>query len=170
MGSGWGIALFLWRREVGLSRRQAATRGGRPMTIALVLQGKGSAVETIAGDATVFDAVRRLGEKRIGALPVLEGERIAGIMSERDVIYCLRDHGPEVLDWPVSRLMSSPAITADSNTDVLAALALMTQRRIRHLPVVDNGQIRGIVSIGDLVKYRMERIEAEADAMRAYIQ
>ena len=140
------------------------------MTIASVLRDKGSAVETIRGDETVFDAVRRLGEKRIGALPVMEGGRIAGIMSERDVIYCLRDHGAEVLDWPVSRVMSSPAITADSGTDVLGALALMTQRRIRHLPVVDGGQIRGIVSIGDLVKHRMERIEAEADAMRAYIQ
>ncbi|MFL6729697.1 MAG: CBS domain-containing protein [Sphingomicrobium sp.] len=140
------------------------------MTIARVLQGKGSEVETIAGDATVFDAVRRLGDKRIGALPVLDGNEISGIMSERDVIYCLRSHGPEVLEWPVSRVMSSPAITADSETDVLAALALMTQRRIRHLPVVDGGQIRGIVSIGDLVKHRMERIEAEADAMRDYIQ
>ena len=140
------------------------------MTIATVIQDKGSAIETIAGDATVYDAVRRLGEKRIGALPVLEGGRISGIMSERDVIYCLRDHGPDVLEWPVSRVMSSPAITADSQTEVLAALALMTQRRIRHLPVVDGGQIRGIVSIGDLVKHRMERIEAEADAMRAYIQ
>ena len=140
------------------------------MTIALVLREKGSAVETIAADATVFDAVQRLGEKRIGALPVLEGGRIAGIMSERDVIYCLRDHGPEVLDWPVSRIMTSPAITADRSTPVLAALALMTQRRIRHLPVVETHQIVGIVSIGDLVKYRMERIEAEADAMREYIQ
>ena len=140
------------------------------MTIARVLQGKGSAVETIAGDARVYDAIQRLGEKRIGALPVLDGDAISGIMSERDVIYCLRDHGPEVLDWPVSRVMSSPAITADSETDVLTALALMTQRRIRHLPVVDGGQIMGIVSIGDLVKHRMDRIEAEADAMRNYIQ
>jgi CBS domain-containing protein len=140
------------------------------MTIASVLQDKGSAVETINGDDRVFDAVRRLGEKRIGALPVLEHGRIAGIISERDVIYCLRDHGPDVLDWPVSRVMSSPAITANGETDVLAALALMTQRRIRHLPIVEGDRIRGIVSIGDLVKYRMERIEAEADAMRAYIQ
>jgi CBS domain-containing protein len=140
------------------------------MTIASVIRDKGSAIETIDGTSTVYDAVRRLGEKRIGALTVIEGGRISGIMSERDVIYCLRDHGPEVLDWPVSRVMSSPAITAESTTEVLAALALMTQRRIRHLPVVDGGQIRGIVSIGDLVKFRMERIEAEADAMRAYIQ
>ena len=140
------------------------------MTIAAVLQGKGSNVETIAADASLFDAVQRLGEKRIGALPVLEDGRIAGIVSERDVIYCLRNHGREALDWPVGRVMSSPAVTVDSQTDVLDALALITQRRIRHLPVVERGEIRGIVSIGDLVKYRMERIEAEADAMRAYIQ
>jgi CBS domain-containing protein len=140
------------------------------MTIAAVLRSKGSRVETIAADAPVFDAVRKLGEMRIGALPVLDQGRIAGIMSERDVIYCLRDHGPEVLDWPVSRVMSSPAITAPLDTGVLAALALMTQRRIRHLPVVEGAEIRGIVSIGDLVKHRMERIEAEAEAMREYIQ
>ena len=140
------------------------------MTIASVLRDKGSAVETIAGDATLTEVVRRLGEKRIGALPVIDGDRIAGIISERDVIYCLRQHGAEVLDWPVNRVMTSPAITADPDTDVPAALATMTQRRIRHLPIVEGGKIRGIVSIGDLVKYRMERIEAEADAMRSYIQ
>ena len=140
------------------------------MTIASVLQGKGSAVETIASDASLYDAVRKLGEKRIGAVPVIEGGRIAGIISERDVIYSLRDHGPQALEWPVSQIMSSPAITVSAETGVLEALALITQRRIRHLPVVDGGQIRGIVSIGDLVKHRMERIEAEADAMRAYIQ
>ena len=140
------------------------------MTIATVLQGKGSAVETIGSEAPLSDVVRKLGEKRIGALPVVERHRIAGIISERDVIYCLRDHGAEVLDWPVSRIMSAPAITAESSMSVLAALSLMTQRRIRHLPVVDQGELRGIVSIGDLVKFRMELIEAEADAMRAYIQ
>ena len=140
------------------------------MTIESVLEGKGSAVETIASDSSLYDAVRKLGEKRIGALPVVEAGTIAGIISERDVIYRLRDHGPEMLGWPVSRIMSSPAITAPPDTEVLAALALMTQRRIRHLPVVEGGEIRGIVSIGDLVKHRMERIEAEAEAMRAYIQ
>jgi CBS domain-containing protein len=140
------------------------------MTIAAVLRGKGGEVETIEADASLFDAVRRLGEKRIGALPVLAEGRIAGIVSERDVIYCLRDRGPQVLDSPVSEAMSSPAITVSPDSEVLAALALMTQRRIRHLPVVEGGTIRGIVSIGDLVKYRMERIEAEADAMRDYIQ
>jgi CBS domain-containing protein len=140
------------------------------MIIASVLQGKGSGVETIPADASLFDAVLRLGEKRIGALPVVEDGRIVGIVSERDVIYCLREHGRDALDWTVGQVMSSPAITVDPQTEVLAALALITQRRIRHLPVVERGEIRGIVSIGDLVKFRMERIEAEAEAMRAYIQ
>lgn len=140
------------------------------MTIASVLHDKGGTIETIASEASVYDAVRKLGEKRIGALPVIEAGRIVGIISERDVIYSLRDHGPEVLQWSISRVMSSPAITVAPDTDILQALALITQRRIRHLPVVEGGQICGIVSIGDLVKHRMERIEAEADAMRTYIQ
>ena len=140
------------------------------MTIAAVLRGKGSQVETISPEQSLSDAVRQLGGKRIGAMPVVEDGRIVGIISERDIIYCLRDHGAEALAWPVERAMSSPAITVSPDTDILAALALITQRRIRHLPVVDDDEIRGIVSIGDLVKYRMERIEAEAEALRAYIQ
>lgn len=141
------------------------------MTIAAVLGSKGHEVETLTGDATLMDAVRTLAAKRIGALPVVEGERIVGIISERDVIYCLSSKGAEALGMAVSEVMSSPAITAEKDVGVLSALALMTQRRIRHLPVLDGGgAICGIVSIGDLVKHRMERIEAEAEAMRAYIQ
>ena len=140
------------------------------MTIAAVIEAKGSAVETIAADAPVSEAIARLGEKRIGALPVLEAGRIAGIVSERDMIYCLREHGAAMLDWPVRRLMTEAVITAEPDMPVMTALSLMTQRRIRHLPVIEGGAIRGIVSIGDLVKYRMERIEAEAEAMRSYIQ
>ncbi|HXH53752.1 MAG TPA: CBS domain-containing protein [Sphingomicrobium sp.] len=140
------------------------------MTIAAVLSGKGSEVATISAEDSVARAVTILGERRIGALPVVEDGRIVGIMSERDVIYCLKDFGGEVLGWPVSRVMTAPAITVEPSRHVLSALALMTDKRIRHLPVVEDGAIRGIVSIGDLVKYRMERIEQEAEAMRAYIQ
>jgi CBS domain-containing protein len=140
------------------------------MSIAAVLSSKGHGVETVECEAALTDVVRRLAERRIGALPVLKEGAIVGMISERDVIYCLSDHGAEALDWPVSKVMSAPAITAGSDVGVLSALALMTKRRIRHLPVVDGDAIRGIVSIGDLVKYRMERIEAEAEAMRAYIQ
>ena len=140
------------------------------MTIAAILEGKGADVATIGADETLETVVARLGELRIGALPAMADGAIAGIISERDVIYCLREHGAEVLQWPVSRVMTTPAITAERSTPALSALAVMTQRRIRHLPVVEGGRLVGIVSIGDLVKYRMERIEAEADAMRAYIQ
>ena len=140
------------------------------MNVQTILGDKGTDVATITGNATVADAVRVLGERRIGALPVLEGDEVAGIMSERDVIYCLREHGSEALDWPVSRVMSAPAVTVEPTTPVLTALAMITQRRIRHLPVVSGGRLVGIVSIGDLVKHRIERIEEEAAAMREYIQ
>lgn len=140
------------------------------MTVQAILASKGSEVATISADATVADAVKVLGERRIGALPVVDGDSITGIMSERDIIYCLRDHGAEVLDWPVSRVMTSPAVTVEPTTEVLTALAMMTQRRMRHLPVASGDRLIGIVSIGDLVKYRIDRIEQEAAAMRSYIQ
>ena len=140
------------------------------MNVQTILGDKGSEVATIAAGATVADAVRLLGERRIGALPVVDEGQVTGIMSERDVIYCLRDHGAEVMDWPVSRVMTAPAITVDPSTPVMSALALITQKRIRHLPVVADGRLVGIVSIGDLVKHRIERIESEAAAMREYIQ
>ncbi|MDR6852106.1 CBS domain-containing protein [Sphingomonas sp. BE123] len=140
------------------------------MTIAAILGGKGSDVVTIGGDATVRDAVALLAEKRIGAVPVVEGDRVVGIFSERDVIHCLDRAGPAALDQPVRSGMTAPAISVTRDQSVLAALSLMTQRRIRHLPVIEDGSLIGFVSIGDLVKYRIEKIEAEADQMRAYIQ
>ena len=140
------------------------------MNVQTILGDKGSDVATISAQSTVSEAVKVLGERKIGALPVVDGEEITGIMSERDVIYCLRDHGAEVLDWPISKVMSAPAVTVAPSTPVLSALALITQRRIRHLPVVADGRLVGIVSIGDLVKHRIERIENEAAAMREYIQ
>ena len=140
------------------------------MTISAILSGKGYEVATIPAEASVRDAVALLAERKIGAVPVLEGGAIAGIFSERDLVGCIGAHGPEALDWPVTRAMSSPAVTVEPGTAVLAALGTMTQRRMRHLPVVEGGEIRGIVSIGDLVKYRIERIEAEAESLRDYIQ
>jgi len=141
------------------------------MTIAAILLGKGNEVASIASDAPLSQAVSELGNRRIGALLVMDGGEISGILSERDLIYCMKEHGAQVLDWPVARAMTAPAIVIAPDTDVLAALALMTQRRIRHLPVVSpSGELMGLVSIGDLVKFRIERIEAEAEAMRTYIQ
>jgi CBS domain-containing protein len=140
------------------------------MTIAAILEGKGRDVVTVEAATTVREAVALLAEKRIGALPVMEEDRVAGVMSERDVIYCLGSDGAAVLDWPVSRIMTAPALTVEPGFAVLAALSQMTKRRFRHLPVVEEGRLVGLVSIGDLVAYRIARIEQEAEAMRNYIQ
>lgn len=140
------------------------------MTIAAILQGKGEDVLSVEADLSVRDAVALLAEKRIGAVPVTKGGAVAGIMSERDVIYCLRSEGAAVLERTVGEVMTAPAITVTRDVSVLAALSQMTKRRIRHLPVVENDQLIGIVSIGDLVAYRINRIEQEAEAMRTYIQ
>jgi len=140
------------------------------MTIAAILQSKGAEVVTVSVGTTVREAIALLAEHRIGALPVCDGGKVAGIMSERDVIYCLKSDGAAMLDWPVERIMTAPAISVEADKAILSALSLMTQRRIRHLPVVENERIVGLVSIGDLVKYRMDQIEQEAEAMLTYIQ
>ena len=140
------------------------------MTIAAILGGKGPDVVAIAGDRTVAEAVALLASRRIGAVPVMDGEQVAGIFSERDVIYCLEREGAAALGHKVRDVMTTPALTVGADESVLGALALMTRRRVRHLPVIERGKMIGFISIGDLVKYRIERIEADADAMRAYIQ
>jgi CBS domain-containing protein len=140
------------------------------MTIATIMQSHGTDVHTANPTESVHAVAARLAEKRIGALPVVEGGRVVGIFSERDVIYGLAQHGPALLDMAVGSVMTSPAITVSADAPVLSALSLMTRRRIRHLPVADGDRLVGFVSIGDLVKYRIERIEAEANAMRDYIQ
>jgi CBS domain-containing protein len=140
------------------------------MTIAAILGGKGHDVVSIEGGRTVAEAVALLAGRRIGAVPVIEGGKVLGIFSERDMIYCLQREGAAALDRKVSEVMTAPAITVPPGEAVLNALALMTKRRIRHLPVVDGGRCVGFISIGDLVKHRIERIESEAEAMRSYIQ
>lgn len=140
------------------------------MTIAAILGGKGHDVVSIAGDRTVAEAVTLLASRRIGAVPVMHGDQVAGIFSERDVIYSLEREGAAALNRKVSEVMTAPALTVAPDESVLGALALMTRRRVRHLPVVERGRCIGFISIGDLVKYRIERIESEAEAMRAYIQ
>ena len=139
------------------------------MTIAAILKGKGD-VTTLTAEATVAEAVALLTRQRIGAAPVMAGETVAGMFSERDVMRCLEADGAAALDRRVADLMTAPAVTVGQNDSVVGALALMTRRRIRHLPVVEDGRLIGLVSIGDLVKYRIDRIEADAEALRAYIQ
>ncbi len=118
----------------------------------------------------VRDAVALLAGKRIGAVPVLDKGTLVGIFSERDVIYRLAEEGDMCLDRMVGTVMTAPPITVETSTKVDEALGLMTRRRIRHLPVVRDGAMCGFISIGDLVKSRMDEVEHEAAAMRDYIQ
>jgi len=140
------------------------------MTIAAILNSKGHEVVTIAAGARVRDAVALLAERRIGAVPVVDGDSVVGVFSERDVIHALAAEGADALDTTVGEVMTAPAMTVEPKDAVLGALSLMTRRRVRHLPVLDGGRMVGVVSIGDLVKYRIDRIEADAAAMRDYIQ
>jgi CBS domain-containing protein len=140
------------------------------MTIAAILSGKGDRLLSVECDTKVREAVRLLAENRIGSLPVTRSGEVAGIMSERDIVYCLAQVGEAVLDQNVEQVMTAPAITVTPDVPVLSALSQMSRKRIRHLPVVEGKRLIGIVSIGDLVAYRIARIEQEAEAMRAYIQ
>jgi CBS domain-containing protein len=140
------------------------------MTIAAILDAKGRDVVTVDASAPVRDAVRLLAEHRIGAVVVMEGETVAGILSERDLVYCIAREGAAALDLPVARMMTAPVITVELSVNALAALSNMSKRRIRHLPVVEGEKLAGLVSIGDLVAWRIRKIEDEAEAMRAYIQ
>jgi len=139
------------------------------MTIGAIVASKGGDVVSVGVETSVRDAVALLAEKRIGALPVVNDGKVVGIFSERDVIYSVARQGAAALDVPVGDVMTTPALTVEPGSAVMSGLSLMTRRRIRHLPVVEADRIVGFVSIGDLVKYRIERIEAEAAAMREYI-
>lgn len=118
----------------------------------------------------VRDAIALLATRRIGALPITENGQVVGIFSERDVIYQLASEGEACLNKQVGQIMTAPAITVVPNTAIDEALGLMTRRRIRHLPVLEDGTLVAFISIGDLVKNRIDEVEHEANAMRNYIQ
>jgi CBS domain-containing protein len=140
------------------------------MTIHSILMSKGISVYSISPEANLNDAVALLRQHRIGAALVIEnGTIIVGVLSERDVVRALGSHGASALDMPVHRVMTAPVITCHPEDSVVSAMALMTTRRIRHLPVIDDGRLIGMVSIGDLVKKRIEDSEREAAALKDYI-
>ncbi len=139
------------------------------MTIAAIIAGRSDSIASVAPEALVSDVVGLLAERRIGAVPVLDGATLVGILSERDVLRILARDGASALNLQAKDLMTSPVVTVEPSTTVIGSLSLMTRRRMRHLPVVENGRMVGFVSIGDLVKRRIDQIEAEAMAMREYI-
>ncbi|AZI36017.1 hypothetical protein NT2_04_03320 [Caenibius tardaugens NBRC 16725] len=140
------------------------------MNIARILELRDGSVHTCSRSQGVAEAAQLLAERRIGALPVMDGDDVVGIFSERDLLYCVAKVGAAALQLTVGEVMTSPPITVSRDTDVMEALGLMTRRRIRHLPVIHNGKMIGLISIGDLVKVRVEAAESDAEAMRTYIQ
>lgn len=140
------------------------------MTASRILGRKKPGTVTIRSDATVAQAVELLSEKNIGAVVVSDdGAGVAGILSERDIVHGLRRTGAALLDRKVSDLMSREVLTVQPSEAAHRMLARMTERRIRHLPVVEGGRLIGIVSIGDVVKLRLDDLVEEANAMREYI-
>ena len=140
------------------------------MNVDAILRGKGRDVATIRPDARIAEAVRMLRVKGIGAIVVSEdGRHVDGILSERDVVHALDDGGGPVLERPVSGLMTAQVVTCAPDDRIENLMALMTQRRIRHLPVLRDGELYGIVSIGDVVKNRLDEVEYEASSLRSFI-
>ena len=140
------------------------------MNVHTILRNKGKSVVTIHPDATVERAVAVLRLRGIGALVVSDdGENVVGILSERDIVEAMARHGGELLAVSVREVMTCPVVTCEPGDSVAELMAEMTNRRIRHLPVLRNGRLCGIVSIGDVVKSRLDEIEYEAHSMRSFI-
>ena len=140
------------------------------MNIASILRTKGSEVSTARPDEKINAVVQKLKKKGIGALVLRDdGSKKLGIISERDIIGALAEHGPEALDLPVGDVATWTVQTCEPEESVDKVMAIMTKWRIRHLPVVDKEELIGIVSIGDIVKYRLEEIASEAEALRTYM-
>lgn len=139
------------------------------MTVNQILRQKGDNIISISEDKTVLEVSRILGERRIGAILVMDGDEIKGIISERDVIRGLSIRGGAVLEEAVESLMTRSVVTCKVSDSLTDLMAIMTERRIRHVPVVDEGKVVGVISIGDVVKERISETEHEAEALKNYI-
>ena len=140
------------------------------MTIAAILRHKGNDVARVAPTATIAEVVKRLAQKRIGAILVMDtADQLLGIVSERDIVGSLAEHGQATLDMTAAQLMTRGLHTATAQTTVVQAMEQMTTRRVRHFPVLDGARLLGIVSIGDIVKARLDQQEQEVDSLKAYV-
>jgi CBS domain-containing protein len=140
------------------------------MTVSIILAGKGREVVTIEPNTSLAAAVELLAAKRIGAVLVLGADRrLVGILSERDIVRVLAERGRSALDEPVSGAMTRKVSTCNETETVAAIMERMTEGKFRHVPVVDQGRLIGIVSIGDVVKHRLHEMERDSAAMRDYI-
>ncbi len=140
------------------------------MSISQLLAQKGSEVIVIRPEATIADAVSLMKERHIGALVVsIDGSKISGILSERDIVRALDSNGPDLLQDKVSDIMTRLVVTCRPSSTLDEIMELMTNGRFRHLPVVDNGSLAGIISIGDAVKAKLEELQGETEVLRQYI-
>jgi CBS domain-containing protein len=140
------------------------------MTVSVILAGKSRDVATIEPSATLSAAVGMLAEKRIGALLILGADhRVVGVLSERDIVRALAERGAEALGEPVSRTMTRNVSTCTEKETISSIMERMTEGKFRHVPVVEQGRLVGIVSIGDVVKHRVREMEQDSAAMHDYI-
>ena len=140
------------------------------MTVRAILDTKGHQVVSVALDAKVSAAVKILSQKRIGAVLVMNGSKIEGILSERDVVRVLGERGGSALDEPVKSAMTAKVITCRESDSVGHIMETMTSGKFRHLPVVENERVVGLISIGDVVKWRVAQYEREQEALNEYIK
>jgi CBS domain-containing protein len=140
------------------------------MTVRAILDAKGHHVESVEPGAKLSAAIKRLNERKIGALLVMDKGHMEGILSERDIVRVLGERGAQVLEEPVSAVMTRKVISCKPSDTVSAIMEMMTLGKFRHLPVIHDGSVVGLISIGDIVKQRVQEYEAEQEALRDYIK
>ena len=140
------------------------------MTVRSILNTKGHQIMSVAPDAKLAAAVKLLGEKKIGAVLVMDQSRLEGILSERDIVRVLGERGAGVLDEAVSQVMTRKVVSCKETDTVAELMEMMTTGKFRHLPVIENGRVVGLISIGDIVKWRVREYESEQEALRDYIK
>src|SRR6266850_1522692 len=155
--------------KIGLN--EGAIGSGRTtMTVRAILDTKGHQIESVEPDAKLSAAIKTLAERKIGAVLVMTQDRIEGILSERDIVRVLGERGAAVLDEPVSAVMTSKVVSCKQADTVSAIMEMMTLGKFRHLPVLEDDRVVGLISIGDIVKWRVGEYEAEQEALREYIK
>ena len=143
---------------------------GNNVNVSAILKQKGRGITTARPTVTLMEVANKLAAKRIGAIVIVgAGGEVAGIISERDIIRALSMHGPDCLELPVSQSMTKKVVTCKETDTLHELMAMMTERRFRHLPVVTDGALVGIISIGDVVKHYVVEMQTEATAIREYI-
>jgi CBS domain-containing protein len=140
------------------------------MTVRAILDSKGHQIQSVEPEAKLADVIKILAERKIGAVLVMSKGSTEGILSERDIVRVLSERGAAVLDEPVSAVMTRKVISCKQTDTVSAIMEMMTLGKFRHLPVVEDGRVVGLISIGDVVKWRVKEYESEQEALREYIK